>query len=259
ARTSTVCHPVRTIAQVDAGAWQALALPGSMTVVESGMRGRSRWRGTIARTGWHTVLVRAASDVSAGVPTVRGRADHRVVVPLRSPLALPQSAVTGAVAWQLDAGADVVVPVADSTERRCRDGVSPTPARVAPLVATFDTTAIPILDADTVSRAVVGAFRLRGGILRRPLRLDGLLLVTQGLQLDADLLITGALVVDGSVQTGIGHLDVTGAVLTGDAGGGRSGLGTSDRVHYDACAVRQAMARVTRPAPTATWTALVLF
>lgn len=250
---------VRAIGAVDTGAWRALASPGSSVELETGAHRRARWRVTLARTAWQTLLVRATTDVSSGVVGVRGRADHRVVIPMSAPFLLPASAVTGAMPWQLDIGADVAVPIATPVERTCRDGRDPAASSVAPFIAAFDTATMPILDPDTVARPMSGAFRLTDAVLRRPLRLTGFLFVTQGLRLDADLLLTGVLVVDGSVQTGIGHLDVTGAVITGDAGGGRSGLGNSDRVHYDACAVRQAVARVTRPARSATWTSLVLF
>jgi hypothetical protein len=79
------------------------------------------------------------------------------------------------------------------------------------------------------------------------------------LVVQADLRVTGVLVTRGSVRPAGGRLDVTGAVVSGDVGSGPSALGAGDRVRYDACAIRSAVARVTSPGPTATWTTLAVW
>ncbi|HYW51216.1 MAG TPA: hypothetical protein VE861_11450 [Gemmatimonadaceae bacterium] len=248
----------RAAGQLDAGAWRALTLPAQHLELESGTARRSRWRATLARMSWSTLLIRASSQVSSGVPLVDGRADRRLLVPLIAPMPLPANAITGVVPWTVDAGADLAVTAATAAEQACRGGVVPGLSGSAAFSTPLDTLALPTVDPDTVSVPLVGAFRLSTAVLRTPLRVTGMVVSGIGLRLDADLHVMGVLAVGGSVQTGIGRLDVTGAVVTGDVGGAHSGLGAGDRVHYDACAIRHAVAPVTRPGAAATWTSLTL-
>jgi hypothetical protein len=115
---------------------------------------------------------------------------------------------------------------------------------------------VPI-DADTVTGPLTGVFRLTNPNLTHPLFVVGMVVLDSELLVQADLELVGVLVTRGAIQHAGGRLQVTGAVLAGDAGGGHSGLGAGDR--YDACAVRRAVERVTRAGPGATWTTVPLF
>ncbi|MDZ7632771.1 MAG: hypothetical protein U5K74_15900 [Gemmatimonadaceae bacterium] len=116
-----------------------------------------------------------------------------------------------------------------------------------------------MVDPDTVTDSLVGAFRLTRSRLSVPLRVTGMVVLDSELFLEADLRLTGVLIARGSIRHVSGHLIVTGAVVAGDAGGGHSGLGPGDRVRYDACAIRRAVEHVTSPGPAATWTHLTPF
>jgi hypothetical protein len=166
--------------------------------------------------------------------------------------------LTGVLPWNLDPGATVEIPVAAGVELRCRSsGVVVTARHAFPVLV--DSLRLPLIDPDTLRDSLVGAFRLTLGRITRPVRVIGMLVADSELWIDADLRVTGVLVARGSVHPAGGRLDVTGAVVTGDAGGVASGLGAGDRVRYDACAIRSAVERVTSPGPTRTWTILPVF
>ena len=237
------------LAAVDAGAWRRLAAPGDDLVAGVGVAGRGRWRATIGRVGWSTLVVRGVSEWRSGVPDVPGRADRREVVPLVSPLSVPVSALTAPGPWVNAVGATVVVPAAGPAERACRAGASPSLDAVGsyPDSAMAGLALVPV-DPDTVSGPLAGAFRLVRGAIRRPLRIEGMVVIDTDLVVGADLRLAGMLVVRGSVLAAGGRLDMLGAIQSGDAYGGHSGLGPTDLVRYDACAIRHAVERVTWPA-----------
>ncbi len=252
----------RTLAYalLDAGAWRRLPLPGDTATIASGVTARGNWRTDIARLGWQTVLVRGVAIRRSGVPSVWARADRRTLIPLLTPLGMPTAAITGANAWIVDPAATVELAAATGPELQCRPaGQPPATSGQAPFPVGLDALRYPAIDPDTVRDSLVGVFRLTGRRLTRPLHVEGMLVLDSELLLEADLRLTGVLVARGSILTAGGRLTVTGAVISGDTGGGRSGLGPGDRVRYDACAIRRAVERVTRLGPSATWTHLSLY
>lgn len=250
---------VRAASLVDSGGWQSLSLPGAMLQAGAARTAVTRWRADVGRVGWETLVVRGLGEVRSGVPGVWSRRERRSVVPLRAPLAVPDAALTGVELWSIAGGAIVDVPVAVGADIACRRASGATVTARHPFPAAINSLRLPLVDPDTLRDSMVGAFRLVRGRITHPLRFNGMVVVDTELVVEADLRVQGVLVVRGSVQPAGGRLDVTGAVVSGDAGGGRSGLGAGDRVRYDACAIRSAVARVTSPGPTATWTTLRVF
>ncbi len=247
-------------AMLDTGAWRSLRLPGDTSTLASGAAPRGRWQTEIARLGWQTVLVRGRATVQSGVPNVEAHADRRTLIPLRMPLQMPHSAVTGANAWIVDPAAAVGLASATGPELLCRPaGHTIVVTAQAPFPAGLDPLRYPVVDPDTVRDTLVGVFRLTRSHLTRPLHVEGMLVLDSELLLGADLRLTGVLVTRGSIRSLGGRLSVTGAVVSGDAGGGHSGLGPGDQVRYDACAIRRAVERVTQLGPSSTWTHLSLF
>ena len=183
-----------------------------------------------------------------------------MLVPLQSPLAMPASALTAPAPWVNAAGASASVPVPSADERACRTGVTPTVASVG-VYPDSVVAALPLVpvDPDTVRDSLAGAFRLVRGVIRRPLRIEGMVVVDTDLVVGADLRLAGMLVVRGSVLAAGGRLDMLGAIQSGDAYGGHSGLGATDLVRYDACAIRHAVERVTRLAGAGARTPFRLF
>lgn len=260
AQSLTAAAAVRGIAAVDSGMWRAtLQEPSAVVVIDSGTVVGGWSRTAIARVGWETLLVRASSEVASGTPDVPARADRRVVIPLQPPLDLPSAALTGRVPWELDLGALVDVPAPSSRESNCRAGVHPVAQRAGAFPVLPAELPLVVVNPDTVTMPITGAIRLSHGRIQRQLRVTGMVVLDSELVVQADLQVTGVLVVQRSVRPAGGRLEVTGAVVTGDAGGGHSGLGVGDRVRYDACAVRRAVERTTGPGPTAIWTVLELF
>jgi hypothetical protein len=153
----------------------------------------------------------------------------------------------------------VLPPAIAGRELSCRIARAVTITQVRAPADTLNVAAIPQIDPDTITDTVRGLVRLPSLPLARPLTIIGMVVVGSDLRLNADLRVTGVLFTTGSVITGPGRLDVTGAVIAADSGGGQSRLGRGDRVSYDACAVRRALDQVTRPAPTSTWTHLRVF
>ncbi|MES3036099.1 MAG: hypothetical protein V4813_18990 [Gemmatimonadota bacterium] len=247
------------LAVADTGGWRQLTAPADVHRVIDLRVGAGVHRADIARVGWSTLLVRGAVSMRSGVPGLPARAEHRLLIPLVEPLRFPLAPLTGAQPWQVDAAAVVELTPTTLTELACRAGVVPIPTRQDSLVVTLDSTLVSPLDPDTVSSPVHGVFRLTRDRISRPLVITGMVEAVTGLHVGADLLVTGVLVVRGSVVPAGGRLHVTGAVLTGDAGGAPSSLGTGDRVRYDACAIRHAVARATRPGHVRTWSTLRLF
>jgi type II secretory pathway pseudopilin PulG len=259
---ATQADSARTLAfaLLDTGAWRGLPRPGDTTTLASGTTPRGRWQTEIARLGWQTVLVRGSATVKSGVPKVEARADERTLVPLQMPLPMPHSAITGANAWIVDPTATVGLAGATGPELRCRPaGHVVATTGQAPFPAGLDPLRYPGVDPDTVRDTLVGVHRLTRSHLTRPLDVEGMLVLDSELLLGADLRLTGVLVARGSIRNLGGRLTVTGAVISGDSGGGHSGLGPGDQVRYDACAIRRAVERVTRLGPSSTWTHLSLF
>jgi len=241
------------------GTWRTLTAPGASLVTATGTAPRGSWRTELGRSGWSTLLLRASATLASGVRGVPARGDRRVLVPLVAPLDVPFAALTGVAPWAVPPAALVEVPPAAGAEVVCRGGVTPTAMATwggAPALASID--AVPI-DADTVTGPLTGVFRLTNPNLTHPLFVVGMVVLDSELLVQADLELVGVLVTRGAIQHAGGRLQVTGAVLAGDAGGGHSGLGAGDRVRYDACAVRRAVERVTRAGPGATWTTVPLF
>ena len=260
ARASAVADSARSLAfaAIADGSWRALTTPGTAYQVATGTTGHGNWRVDIGRTGWRTLVIRGTASMSSGVPGVSARADSRAVVPLVAPLEVPRSAVTGTAPWSVAAGATIDIAGSASAEIICRDGDIVTPTRLAP-APDLSGLSLPAVDPDTVTDSLIGAFRLTRSTVSQPLRIRGMLVVDTDLHIGADLELTGVLVTRGSVHPAGGWLDVVGAVVAGDAGGGASGLGPLDRVRYDACAIRRAVEQVTRAAPGAAWSTLRLF
>ncbi len=246
-------------ALLDTGVWRRVAQPGDTLTLASGVGQRGAWHTTLARVGWHTLLVRGIASRRSGVPSVVAHTDRRTVIPLQPPFRFPAAALTGANGWIVDPAATVEVPTAIGSELRCRDPRVPVASDRAPFPAGFDPLRYPAVDPDTVRDSLVGVFRLTRRQLTRPLTVEGMLVLDSELLLGADLRLTGVLVARGSILNAGGRLAVTGAVIAGDTGGGHSGLGAGDRVRYDACAIRRAVERVTRLGPSSTWTHLSLF
>lgn len=249
----------RALQQVSAGAWRTLSVPASTRSLGVQLFARGQWRADLGRPTWSTLIIRTVSDAASGAPGVRAMRDERVLVPLLAPLDIPSAALTGARPWSIPVGAAVDVPLPSVMERRCRDGIAPVPSRTTPRGGTLQVATLAILDADTVTRPVVGSYRLARASLRSPLQVTGMVALDSDLVVQADLQLTGVLFVRGSIRHAGGRLDVTGAIVAGDSLGGNSGLGTGDRVRYDACAIRHAVDLVTRPGPSATWTRMSPF
>ncbi len=260
ARASAVADSARSLAfaAIADGGWRVLTTPGTAYQVAAGPTAHGNWRVHIGRTGWLTLLVRGTASIASGVPGVSASADSRAVVPLLAPLEVPRSAVTGAAPWSVATGATIDISGAAPTEIICRDGDTVTPTRLAP-APDLSGVSLPAVDPDTVTDSLVGAFRLTRSTVSQPLRIRGMVVVDTDLHIGADLELTGVLVSRGSVHPAGGRLDVVGAVVAGDAGGGASGLGPLDRVRYDACAIRRAVEQVTHPASGAAWSTLRLF
>lgn len=249
---------VQAVQLVDSGAWRTLSSPGRHVAGPSGVDARGVWQTRIGRSGWNTVIVQSEAAVRTGLPGVTAHADQRTLIPFIAPLAVPAAALTGANPWLVDAAAVVEVPV-PGADRHCRPGWVVAPTRTQAFPASLDLTRWVALDPDTAPDSLAGAFRLTHGVLARPLFVEGMAALDSDLVLGADLRLTGVLITRGSVRPAGGHLDVTGAVVSGDAGGGHSGLGPGDQVRYDACAIRRAVERMSRPGPVATWKQLSLF
>lgn len=250
---------LRAMQFVDSGGWRQLRTPGTWRLVATDSTRNGQWRAEVGRTAWNTLVVRGSAIAPAGSPRTFSSADHRTILPLGAPIHFADAALTGVQAWNVDAAATVIVPPAAGTEIGCRSGaVARTIAR-APFAAAIGAMRLPVIDPDTLRDSVTGAFRLATPRVATPLRVTGMVVVDSELIVEADLRIMGVLVVGGSVHPRGGRIDVTGAVLSGDAGGGPSGLGAGDRVRYDACAIRRAVELVTSRRPTATWTILNVF
>lgn len=244
---------------VDSGVWRRLAQPGDTLTIVRRVLPRGWSTSELARIGWGSLLIRGTGAMRSGVPQVLSAAEKRIVIPLVPPVPMPAGPLTGGTGWLVDPGAAVVFSPVTSAESRCRPTSVAVAAVIHPFPAGFDAGRFTQLDPDTVTDSLTGAFRLTRGVLSRPLGVTGMVVTDSALLVGADLRVTGMLVVRGSIRPGGGQLDVTGAVVAGDAGGGNSGLGPADRVRYDACAIRRAMERMTRPGAPATWTHLRLF
>lgn len=250
---------IHAMAFADSGNWNRLPSPGDWQLVTArSSRGRT-WRAEIARTAWLSLLLRGIAQGPGGVRGTRARADHRALVPLVAPFDFPAAALTGDRPWLVDAAATLDIPVAVGREHLCRASAGARGVAVAPLPPAIDSMRLPVVDPDTLRDSIVGVFRLRSGRLRTMLRARGIVVVDTDLSVEADLRLTGVLVARGSVHPAGGHLDITGAVLSGDVFGSASTLGPGDRVRYDACAIRRAVELVTSRGPTATWTILNVF
>ncbi len=86
-------------------------------------------------------------------------------------------------------------------------------------------------------------------------RHEGLLAVDGDLVLHGTLSVRGLLIVRGAVDATAGQLDVEGAVVLFAPSGGQSRFGTGTNVRYAQCALRRALAAVSRPTalPFRTW------
>lgn len=249
----------RTLQQVSTGAWRTLATPGANRTVDSARSGRDNWLASLGRPTWSTLLVRVRTETASGARAVGAHRDERVLIPLLASIPIPVAALTGERAWSVPTDATVEVPVATPAERVCRRDIVPVVSRIAARGAAPRPVDLVALDADTVTQPLVGSFLLRNSTLTSRLQVNGMVVIDSGLVLRADLLLMGVLFVRGSIYPAGGLLDVTGAVVAGDSLGGNSGLGSGDRVRYDACAIRRAVDLVTRPAPPAMWTRMSLF
>ena len=249
----------RALQQVKAGAWRTLSVPASTRSLDVQRVARGQWQADLGRPTWSTLIIRTVSDAASGAPGVHAMRDERVLVPLLASLGIPTAALTGARPWSIPVGAAVDVPLPSSVERRCRDGITPETSRTTPRSGTLQVAALAVLDPDTVTRPIRGSYRLARATLRSPLTVTGMVALDSDLMVQADLRLTGVLFVRGSIRHAGGRLDVTGAIVAGDSLGGTSGLGTSDRVRYDACAIRHAVDLMTRPGPSATWTRMSPF
>jgi hypothetical protein len=243
--------------QLDSATSSRPAMPGDTLTLLTSAPGGSEFEARVARVGWSGLLLRARAAVPGGIPGARARGERRTLIPLRAPFVMPDAALTGASRWIVPAGAQVEVPAAVGTEERCRDVGGVVPERVSPFSAdSFPARHFVALDPDTVTTALTGAFRLTRARIVRPLEVTGIVALDSELMVEADLRVTGVLIARGSVRSTVGRLEVTGAVVTGDAGGGQSRLGESDLIRYDACAVRRALAPVTDLGSSVRWTPL---
>jgi hypothetical protein len=241
---------------VTAGGWRGLAFPGDWLTTHHGRSASAERSTAVARLGWGSLLVRGLVTRRTGVSRVEARADQRLLVPLLAPMPMPSAALHGAQPWTILPSADLGSVVPTPAERRCRDGIVPQRSSTDSVPVALDATQVTLLDPDTVSAPLEGVYRLIHGRIRRSMVVRGVVESVTGLTVGADLQIVGVLVAQGSVQPAGGRLDVTGAVIARDSGGAGSVLGNGDRVRYDACAIRRAVERATRPAPAVTWTAV---
>jgi hypothetical protein len=241
---------------VTAGGWRRLAFPGDWLTTHHARSASAERSTAVARLGWGSLLVRGLVTRRTGVPRVEARADQRLLVPLLAPMPMPSAALHGAQPWTVLPSADLGSVVPTPAERRCRDGIVPQRSSTDSVPVALDATQVTLLDPDTVSAPLEGVYRLIHGRIRRSMVVRGVVESVTGLSVGADLQIVGVLVAQGSVQPAGGRLDVTGAVIARDSGGAGSVLGNGDRVRYDACAIRRAVERATRPAPAVTWTAV---
>jgi len=249
----------RALQQVSAGAWRDLATPGTDRPIDSARAGRGLWHAALGRPTWSTLLVRVRSETASGARFVPATHEDRFLIPLLAAIELPSAAITGERPWSSPLGAIVDVPPPTLRERVCRGDIVPVASRTAARGGAPRIADLAALDADTVTRPLIGSYRLAHARLNSPLRVTGIVALDSGLVVGADLHVTGVLLVRGSVHPAGGQLDVIGAVVAGDSLGGSSGLGNGDRVRYDACAIRRAVDLVTRPAHSATWTRMSLF
>lgn len=247
------------IRAIDGGAWRSLAEPGSSQRVAHSRTSSRASDADVGRMGWMTLVVRGTSGVRSGVAGITAHADRRTIIPLLAPLDIPRAALTGVQPWSIAPSALVEIPTASGRELRCRPLGSIADAAQSPYTTTLDLRRIPVVDPDTVRDSLTGTWQLARARLSRPLIVRGLVVIDQDIEIGADLRIVGVLISHGSIRPAGGHLDVTGAVVSGDVTGGASVLGAGDRVRYDACAIRSAVERATSPAPTGTWTTLSVF
>jgi hypothetical protein len=250
---------VRALFAIDSGHWRNISAPGASQQVMQLQRAGERRLALLGRTGWTTLLARGTGVARSGVSGVAATADRRLLIPLVSPIAFLDAAVTGGSPWLLHPGSTIDLPPASGDESVCRWGSVPRARDVQPWPAPFAPAALPLIDPDTVRDTIRGAVRLAGPVLARPIQVQGILALDSDLVVGADLHVSGVLIARGSVRSSGGQLTVTGAVVAGDAGGGHSELGAGDRVRYDGCAIRRALEQVTVPGPSATWTRLSFY
>ena len=250
---------ILSIRAVVFGAWRTLADPGTSQRVARAITPQRASSADIGRVGWSTLVVRGTGDVRTGVPGIAAHADTRTIIPLRAPIETPSAALIGVQPWSVAPSAIVDIPTATGRELRCRPASAIATTMRAPYPTTLELRRIPIVDPDTLRDSLTGVWQLSRARLARPLIVRGLVVIDQDLEIGADLRIVGVLISHGSIRPAGGHLDVTGAVVSGDVTGGASVLGAGDRVRYDACAIRNAVERATSPAPTAAWTTLRVF
>ena len=261
ARTDALADSARLRAMqfVDSGGWRQLRRPGEWRLVAADSTRTAQWRAEVGRTAWNSLIIRGSAATLSGAPRATSRADHRTLLPLGAPIRFADAALTGVQNWVVDPAATVTVPLAVGSEIGCRAIAGARTTARAPFDSTIRTIRLPVIDPDTLRDSVIGAYRLAGTRVSSPLRVNGMVVVDTELMVEADLRVTGVLVVSGSVHPRGGRIDVTGAVISGDAGGAPSGLGAGDRVRYDGCAIRRAVELVTSRRPTATWTILNVF
>lgn len=241
------------------GHWRSLSAPGAVLVAADVHSQRSTSTVSVGRVAWSALLVRAQSISRTGTLRLPSRADRRMLIPLTVPMQLPRAALTTGQPATIATGASVDVPFAGTDERVCRDGQAAVASRTGPWVAVPALQALPAVDPDTVRGTLVGAYRLTRATVGVPLTVHGMVELDTDLFIGADLRVTGVLLVRGSIRPAGGRLEVTGAVIAGDSTGGHSGLGSTDRVRYDACAIRRAVDQLASPVPTGGWTSLRLF
>ena len=240
------------------GTWRAMQVPGHTLPLASDSTPRSSLRSSSARLGWALIATRGQAALTAGAPHTQARAETRLLIPLAPPMPMPTAALTGGAPWITRPGAVVSLPPAPPAERICAE------------TATADSVAIrswrfadslllrPPVDPDTVTDTLRGFIRLTGPRLTRPLNVVGMLALDSDLMVEADLFVSGVVVVRGSVVPSHGRMVVIGAVLSGDVNGTHSELGSDSRVRYDACAVRRALDLATTPVLPRRWTRLRL-
>jgi len=249
---------VRGFGYLDHDGWRVLTEPGAQLRAAVGSSPRGRWRTDVGRSSWGSLVVRGTSELRTGVPRAWARADHRALIPLVTPIPFPTAALIGARPWQLATGATASLAPTSASEARCRAGATVRIDTVRPLPVLSGLAHLPVVDPDTVRDTLIGAFRLQSGRIRRSLAARGMLVLDTDLFIRADLRLTGVLLTRGSVHSSGGRLDLIGAAVAGDSGGGYSVLGAGDRVRYDACAIRRALELITRLGPSADWNLLTL-